>query len=377
MRSEYITIAQELEAIALSPYKSVIRTLKETGKEAVGCFPIYTPEELVYAAGMIPVGMWGGPTELKLADRYLQTFCCSIMRSNIEYGMKGFYDMLKAVIIPTFCDTLKCVCENWKVAAPHIPVIPMCYPQNRRIEAGLVYMTEELERVREELERIAGKPVTEAMLEEAFAVYEEYRAAMRAFVKALADHPEAIDARSRHLIIKAGYFSDKKIYTAKIRALTKALEELPIKPFDGIKVVATGLIAEPPALLDIFVENKVAIAADDLAQESRQFRTLSREGGSVLERLSWRVADQRGCTFLYEAEKNRGQLLIQQVRESGSRGVVVFMMKFCDPEEFDYPIYKQELEQAGIPVLYLEVEQQMDSFAQAQTRVQSFAEMLA
>lgn len=375
--SDYKAILQELEAIGRSPYKSVLKTMKTTGKEAVGCFPIYTPEELIYAAGMLPVGMWGGNTELKLADRYLQTFCCSIMRSNIEYSMKGFYDMLKAVIIPTFCDTLKCICENWKVAAPHIPVIPMSYPQNRRIEAGFVYMTEELERVRGELERISGKPVTEAMLQDAFAVYEEYRSVMRAFVRAAADHPDVIDARTRHLVIKAGYFSDKKAYTEKMRALTAALTEEPVKPFGGIKVVATGLMAEPSALLDIFAKNNVAVAADDLAQESRQFRTVSRGDGSVLERLAWRVADQRGCTFLYEVEKTRGQMLIDLVRESGSKGVVVFMMKFCDPEEFDYPVYKEELDQAGIPVLYLETEQQMDSFAQAETRIQSFAEMLA
>jgi bcr-type benzoyl-CoA reductase subunit C len=377
MMSNAVSIIQELEAIALSPYKSVMRTMKETGKEAIGCFPIYAPEELIYAAGMLPVGMWGGDTELKLADRYLQTFCCSIMRSNIEYSMKGAYDMLKAVIIPTFCDTLKCICENWKVSAPRIPVIPMVYPQNRRIDAGFVYMTEELERVRGALEEISEKPITDAMLEDAFAVYEAYRSAMREFVSVAAEHPEMINARSRHLIIKAAYFSDKKAYTDKINKLTEALKKESVKPFPGIKVVATGLIAEPPALLDIFAKNNVAIAADDLAQESRQFRTLSRSDGNVIQRLAWRIVDQQGCTFLYEVEKTRGQMLIEQVRKTGSKGVVVFMMKFCDPEEFDYPIYKEELERAGIPVLYLETEQQMDSFAQIETRVQSFAEMLA
>ena len=37
---------------------------------------------------------------------------------------------------------------------------------------------------------------------------------------------------------------------------------------------------------------------------------------------------------------------------------------------------KAELEEACIPHLYLEVEQQMDSFGQAGTRIQSFAEMI-
>ena len=53
------------------------------------------------------------------------------------------------------------------------------------------------------------------------------------------------------------------------------------------------------------------------------------------------------------------------------------MMKFCDPDEFDYPIIKKELDEAGVQQLYVEIEQQMDSVEQLRTRIQSFAEMLA
>ena len=69
-------------------------------------------------------------------------------------------------------------------------------------------------------------------------------------------------------------------------------------------------------------------------------------------------------------------MLVNMVSKNKADGVVVFMMKFCDPEEFDYPIYKKELEAAGIPVLYLEIEQRMDSVEQHRTRIQSFVEML-
>ncbi|MCI8609872.1 MAG: 2-hydroxyacyl-CoA dehydratase, partial [Firmicutes bacterium] len=47
-----------------------------------------------------------------------------------------------------------------------------------------------------------------------------------------------------------------------------------------------------------------------------------------------------------------------------------------DPEEYDYPIYKAELAEAGIPELYLEIDQQLATFEQIRTRVQSFTEML-
>lgn len=69
-------------------------------------------------------------------------------------------------------------------------------------------------------------------------------------------------------------------------------------------------------------------------------------------------------------------MLIDMAEECGADGIVVLMMKFCDPEEYDYPIYKEEVEAASVPMLYLEIDQQLTSFEQIRTRVQSFTEML-
>ena len=105
------TIAKLAEA-GLNPGKTVHETKESTGKDLVGVFPIRTPEEIVYAAGCVPIGMWGGRTEISMADKYLQSFCCSIMRINLEYALKGVYNDVKAVLIPSFCDSMKCVIEH-------------------------------------------------------------------------------------------------------------------------------------------------------------------------------------------------------------------------------------------------------------------------
>ncbi len=370
--SELKCLIGQLESVALSPGKAV----KDIGKEAIGCFPIYTPEEIVYAAGYLPVGMWGGKTEIRQADKYLQSFCCSIMRSNIEYGMKGTYDSLKAVILPTFCDTLKCVCENWKAAVPQVPVIPVVYPQNRLLESGYIYLLTEFNRVKGEIEKLKGEKISEKELEEAFDIYEKYRETMREFVEIAKDHLNTINTRTRHLIIKAAYFMDKKEYTDIMIKIIAGLKNKPKEEFNGIKIVATGLVGEPVELLDVLVENNVAIVADDFAQESRQFRVPARAEGEMIEKIAYRVVDQRGCTFLYEEEKTKGQMLIDMVKDSKAQAVVVIMMKFCDPEEFDYPIIKEEIEKANIPMLYIETDMQLDSYEQIRTRVQSFTEML-
>jgi benzoyl-CoA reductase/2-hydroxyglutaryl-CoA dehydratase subunit BcrC/BadD/HgdB len=199
---------------------------------------------------------------------------------------------------------------------------------------------------------------------------------MRQFTAVVSKYPHTLNAKTRHLIIKAAYFMDKRMYTARVKELMEELTKLPEEKFDGIKVVVTGILAETDALLDAFVQNRMVLVADDLAQESRQFRTCVRSTGTALERLAYRIADHDGCSLLYDEEKKHGQLLIDLVRENHADGVVVCMMKFCNPEEFDYPIYKKELEDAGIPMLSLEIEQKMDSAEQIRNRIQSFAEMI-
>lgn len=374
--SELMTLIDELKNAALNPKETIINSIKSTGKDAVGCFPIYTPEEIVYAAGYLPVGMWGGSTELKLADRYLQGFCCSIMRSNIEYGMKGTYNLLKGVLLSTFCDTLKCICENWKVAVPQVPIIPVVYPQNRLLEAGRAYLIEEFNRVKKELENLSGGKISDDDIEKSFDIYEEYRAEMRRFTEIASKHLNTIDAKTRHFIIKAGYFMDKKDYMKKIKRINDILMALPEEKFSGVKVIATGLMAEPNVLLDALVKNNIAVAADDISHQSRVFRVESQQEGTAIEKMADRIVKQKGCTFLYEEAKTRGEMLINMKKKYDADAILVLMMKFCDPEEFDYPVYKREVEEAGIPMLYLETEQQMESAEQIRTRIQSFAEML-
>lgn len=373
----YLNTIEKLCDAALHPGKTIMATKAETGKELVGCFPIHTPEEIVYAAGCVPIGMWGGRAEIQLADKYLQSFCCSIMRTNVEFAMRGTYDMLKAVIIPTFCDTMKCIVENMKLAMPKVQTIAMAYPQHRKLSAGREFTVSELLRVRHELELTLGRIITQKQIEEAFDVYEEYRRTMRRFTEEAGQHPDIITAKKRHLIIKAGQFMDKAIYTEMVKEINQGLKCEALSSFQGTRVVVTGLLSEPIEVLDLFDENQIVIVEDDLSLGSRLWRTSARKDVTdVFQKMAYRVADQEGDTFLYDPEKKKGQMLLDMAEECGADGIVVMMMKFCDPEEYDYPIYKQEIEEASVPLLYLEIDQQLTSFEQIRTRIQSFTEML-
>ena len=373
----YKDTIEKLTAAGLNPGKTIAETKKETGKDLVGVFPIRTPEEVVYAAGCVPIGMWGGHTEITLADKYLQSFCCSIMRINLEYALRGVYNDVKAVLIPTFCDTMKCIVENWKLALPQVPTIAFAYPQHHKLQAGMEFTIDEIKRVKHELELALHKIITNEEVEEAFHVYEDWRKTMREFTALAAQHPEIITAKKRYAIIKAGCYMDKAVYTKLVKEINEGLKSEGASTFKGTRAIVTGIMMEPVDVLDIFEENNIAIVGDDLAIGSRLWRTPAREDvEDVYQKMAYKIRDIEGDTFFFDPEKKKGQMLIDMTKALHADACIVMMMKFCDPEEYDYPIYRAELAKAGVPELYLEFDQQLSSFEQIRTRVQSFTEML-
>ncbi|MDO4540174.1 MAG: 2-hydroxyacyl-CoA dehydratase family protein [Syntrophomonadaceae bacterium] len=375
--SEYNTILEKMQWVVNHPGQVVEDYLKERKRPVIGCVPEYCPEEIVYAAGMLPIGMWGARTTISQATSYFPAFACSLVQSDLELGLRGVYDLLSAVIIPSHCDHLKCFGQDWKVAVPQVRFIPLVHPNNRGLEAAVTYLAGEYQRIRRELEVVGRLPITEDELNNAIAVYNEHRRTMREFTAVVRDYPVTLNARVRHLVIKSGYFMDKAEHTALVRELIAALSAAPVEAWPGKKIVLTGIMAEPDEFLKLFTENGLAVVADDLAQESRQFRVDVPDGPEdALTRMARRWQNMSGCPLLIDPDKQRRFMLTELAKESGADGVVVCMMKFCEMEEFDYPFYKRTLAEAGIPLLHLELDVNSPSFESARTRIQSFAEML-
>ena len=364
-------LLREFHAYADHPARAAGRYREETGRGAVGCFPAYTPEPIVHAAGLLPLGLWGGHIELDKVRAWLPSFACSLMQANMELQLQGAYDGLEAVLIPTLCDTLKCVGQKWKGKCPAIQFV---HPQNRRTEEAVTYLAAEYQSVRARLEEVLGVTISDEALTQSLAVYNEHSAAMRDFSQAACDYPMQIRPSDRHAVMKSAFFMRKEKHTGMVRALLEELRALPPQEHDLKKVVLTGIMAEPQEFFYILQEHGFAVAADDLAQESRQYRADYPEGVAPMERMArqWQGME---CSLAYDETKRRITSLSQLVRNTGSVGVIVCMMKFCDPEEFDYPILRHELEDSGIPHLYLEIDQQMTSYEQLRTRIQTFADM--
>ena len=369
-------IINEFKAIADNPRKAMDDYKKETGKGAVGIMPVYCPEEIVHAAGYLPIGMWGAQKkQISKARTYLPPFACSIMQSVMELQLEGVYDDLEAVIFSVPCDTLKCMSQKWNRP---VPAIVFTHPQNRKIakDAANVFAREEFNIVKEKLEDILDVHISNKAIKNSIAVYNENRAACREFSDVAAEYAAVVTPSDRHAVIKARWFMEKSRHTALVKELIAALKAEPAPEFKGKKIIVTGIQVEPYDVLDIFQENGFAIVADDLAQETRNFRQDVPDDDDALMALARAWNEFDGCSLATDANKPKGQMIIDAVKKYGADAVVVCMMKFCDPEEFDYPILLQEFEAAGVKNLYIEIDQESTAFEQVKPRIQTFADIL-
>lgn len=369
------TLLQTLCQVSEHPEAAIRASMEETGKPAVGCFPLFVPEELVYAAGFLPVGLWGGVSAFQKSNQYIQSFACSIMRANLELGLSGKYDFLQAALIPSQCDTLKCVCENFKVAVPKVPVIGVTIPHNRTIQAAHEQLLDEFDYLRRALEQVQTPACKPMPLEEAFAVYEDYRATMMDFLDTVPAYLNTITPKVRHLLLKAAWFMDKKTYTAQMKELLSLLKAQPKEDFPGKRFLVTGIMLDAAPVLDLLEELGIGVVDDLLCHESMQFRTPTRPTGTVESKLAYRFLDLKGASPLYEPKKPRGTLLAQMAKERQADAVFFSLMKFCDPEAFDHPMVKKDLAAQGIPLLSIEHDQLVESTEQIRTRIQGFLEI--
>lgn len=371
----YEEILAEFKQACDHPYAAIEKYNTE-GKKVVGLVPYFAPYELVHAAGLYPVEIWGGTIEPSEAHSYYPVFYCSILLTLMEYALRGDYDFMDGVIIPTTCDGLRNLEENWKYAKTNMKVIPLTQTVNRKTQAAEDYYVYELHRIQHELEEISGRKLSDYDLFDSLKVYNHQKAVMRRFSQVACDHLDVITPLVRHRVYKAAQIMPVELHTALVEELMNELEARGAYEFTGKRLIATSIIIDSEDFLLALEREGFAIVGDDMPSESKKFEIDAPEHVDPFVSLARIWPAIEGCSVLFDPKKLRGPMLVGLARERKADGILISIVKFCEEEEFDYPILKKDFEDAGIPILYIETENQAGINEQGATRIQAFAEML-
>ncbi len=368
-------ILAQLEEAARNPQIAIAQA-KAEGKKIVGCAPYFAPVELVHAAGMHPVELWGGGRITGTGRIYYRAFFCSLLFTLFVRALDGSYDDLDAVIVPTTCDGLRNLEENWKFARPEANVIDFVQPVVRDTFESRHYMRSQLRHVAAKLEEVSGSPISERAMRETFVVYNRQRQAMRRFSEVAAQHADVITPQARQAVYAAARSMAVETHTELVEQLVTGLEGLPAYDFPGVKVLLTGILVDSLPLLDMLFKNNIAVVGDLTITESARFASDIPGKVDPYDSLAAIWENVKGVSVALDPKKQRGDMLVELAHERGADGVIACIVKFCEPEEFDVPVLQKQMDRAGIPLLVIDLESQETASEQAGTRIQAFAEMI-
>jgi benzoyl-CoA reductase/2-hydroxyglutaryl-CoA dehydratase subunit BcrC/BadD/HgdB len=292
------------------------------------------------------------------------------VQNALAYLLEGRLDIVDVLVVPHACDSLQGLGSLLlDFVSPRQPVIPIYIPRGRR-ESDVAFMADEFRAVYRQLVEITGLSSSDADL---MACIHREEAAddllgrlhTRRRQLSLSDLDFYRLVRSREYL-PAGAFSE---------LAQRALDQPEVEAQDGVPILLSGIVPEPMGVLSAIAEMGGAVAADDFAACGRR---LYPPGTSEepFRRMAERIIHGPPDTMRGSPISERLAHLIRLAGESGARGVVFYIVKFCEPELFDLPILRKGLQEAGFPSIVVEVDINDPLSHQILTRIEAFLEML-
>jgi len=349
----------------------------KTGKKILGYFCTNTPEEMIQAAGFLPVRILSSRDTISLAARHLQSYSCSLVQSSLESGLRGELSYLDGTVFPHTCDSIQRLSDIWAENLRFPFHWDLVLPVKLHTESARNYLIQELRRFRGGLAEYIGHPISDADLCGTFHLFNENRSYLREVSRYQSSYPGWISAADSHALIKTANFMAKDEHNARMKQLFSQWGNGQAPSPRSVRLFLVGSVCDQSSIYGLIDSCGAALVGDDLCTGWRYFAEDLPNEGDPIEALADRLIRKVPCPCKFNPEIDRADRLLERVNAAGTQGVVFLLLKFCDPHAFDYPYLKERLSKEKIPSLLLEIEPGGLQLGAMETRLRAFVETLS
>ena len=349
---------------------------ERTGGKVMGYFCTYVPEEILYAAGVLPVRILGSHEPQDVTEPHIFGMFCPFCRDCLAQGLKNRYDYLNGLMISQSCLHIRQAYTSWVKHRPLEFDYYLCMPHKVQSPRALPYLTGELETFKEKVEEWTDVRITDEKLDAAIAVYNENRRLMHeVYELRKGDNPPLTGEEAMEMTM-AGQMMDKAEHNEELKRL---LSELPGRSGGdrdtGVRLIVIGSEDDDIKFLGMVESCGATIVTDDHCTGTRYFWNEVEPLENRLEAVAKRYIDRVPCPTKDWEERKRIKHILQLAKDWRADGAVVIQQKFCDPHELDNTEIRKQLDAAGVPSLFLELDVTVP-IGQFKVRVEAFVEMI-
>jgi len=357
-------------------------------KPVIGLYCIMAPEELIYAAGAIPVRLCAGCFDAaKTGEDYLPRDSCPLVKSSmgltVNSGLKVF-DMCDVVIIPTTCDSkrklgeeLSAFKEVWMLEVPHIKDtehsrrtwLEQIWALKNRLEG---FVTPDGRKCRRITTAALGSAIDDSLRAQ--------REIRRLLDLRKADMPP-ISGRQATAVVNSYAYAPVAEWTSALACLNDSLEKQAVsgKPKPRIYMAGSPPVFPNLKIPELVEEMGGIVVSDESCAGDRYLYdpvgSAERNLDDQITALASRYMAPCVCPS-FAPNQDRLYVMKRNLQDYAVEGVVYHVLKGCIIYDFEVARVEKMLKEMGIPMIRVETDYHPEDVEQLRTRVEAFIEML-
>ncbi len=350
---------------------------KNKGKKVIGLLCSYAPEEVIYAAGMLPwrvTGTWD--SDLSHAALHRDLDSCSYCNHALEALLRGELEFLDGIVISDWDDDRRRLFDTWCYVSKPSFAAMLTAPKGTS-EIFERYYTKEIAGLATALGDFGGQRINEAGLRDAIRVCNRTRGLMLQLYEWRKRKVPPVSGAELLGIATASMVMDKNEFNTELESLLPYLEQRHVGSGPvGPRILVSADMLDNPLFLEVIEGEGCQVVMDDLDTGSRYFHKLVDENAEDLtaalaRRYCWRPADPVASNW--EEQIHR---IVEWVRDFRVDGVIALCDEFSPPRQWREPLLVREMARVNIPYVCISRGYDVGATGQFRTRVAAFLEML-
>ena len=323
-----------------------------TGGKVVAWFDPYFPEEIAYAAGLLPIRILAEHEPDNVSDKWIYSSCYPV-RDIVNLFLKGRYDYVDGLVNTECCQWMY---NAFEVASNNFPLKFNHYfflPDYTDAPTSKHVTRSEMNVLKNRFEEWTGNKVTDEGLDEAIAVYNENRLSLRQIYEMRRQERPVISGSEMMHVLLADQVMDKAEMNKILKEFIRELESR--KPGrDRIRLMLIGSETWDAALEEMVEQLGADIVADDLDNGSSYIWNNVVPNKDRLMSLALRYLDRPHSALKDNNWRRRPQRIFEMAEDYSIDGALIAKQIYCHPHGSDTYMVWKLLRERNIPFHYFE-----------------------
>ena len=372
-----MTALEELIQLSGTPLNSAIADCRRRDKKVIGFFCSYIPEEIIHAAGMLPIRIRAtGCTETVTADAYMSVLNCTFARSCLEFISTGIFDFLNGLVFANSCDNIRRLYDVLREKRPYPFMHFISIPHRAGGEGPLDWYKEEVTRFKGNIEETFGREIPDEALIAAIEVCNESRTLLRKVYDLRTQENPPITGTESLSVVLAATVTPKDLYNQLLRRLLEELQGRKTISGYRARLMIVGSEYDDPAFTKIIEDLGGLVVADALCFGSRYFAEPVKIHSDVVGGLAESYLNRPSCPRMTDRVTERANFIRQMIEKFSVDGVIFEHIRYCDLWGGEAIYVEKALRESNVPWISIEREYRLGGIGQIKTRMQAFLERI-